>query len=162
MCKLFQSLFIDIKHLAILFPLQQDWDERTFEEPRTRVGSLDARLFWMTWPKMDFCSGPWPCPSVDPHPLIELTPDLFCLILPAVERLRLILCTWPCSDHVWHRLQVLITWVSYEEKPLCAPEAVCVIRTSGDRDWGAMLGEGRGLLEKTPELGEGQIFIYGG
>lgn len=47
------------------------------------------------------------------------------------------------------------------KKPLCAPEAVC-ISASGDRGEGAMLREERELLEKTPELGEGQIFIYGG
>lgn len=47
------------------------------------------------------------------------------------------------------------------KKPLCAPEAVC-ISASGDRAGGATQGEERGLLEKAPELGEGQIFISGG
>lgn len=51
---------------------------------------------------------------------------------------------------------------SVRRAPLSAPHAV-YIRTS-DTGWGweAMLGEGTLLLEKTPELGVGQRFIYGG
>lgn len=55
------------------------------------AGSWDSWLFWLTWPL--FCSGPWPCPDVDFHPLIQVTLGLLCLIPPVVEMLRLILRT---------------------------------------------------------------------